>query len=878
MDMQSQENSSFDSNDIARMRDIAAAHQRGDLECDAQATFTITSGKKRRRIAGNDIFARIFGEEVDLADVHRLLQARADEVGCDGGAAVAIGDALALTCLAFLRMAGAPESCPSIRMLADDPVREVAEAAKRSLAAIQAASGVPVEVEEAAPRRDPRGGSAISGRTHAVDTVDPHEEVEPRGQARRIVIEVGQGGDLPTLTQARAAVRERIRSGCKGEITVLVGEGTYREAAPLCFGPEDGGNPWLKVTWKAQPGKTVVISGSTMTGEWKRVDWPVDGMPPVAQGMLWAAKVAGNEPLTVLYDHDRVLPRAASGPLHAAGSLELSHNSVFVREADRLDLACPADAELVWRKTYFMNYLPVEGTRPATGEIRLSQPATYPFIYSVPGELWLENAMEFLDRPGRWVFNSSEGIVYLWPDSADGTPGDGIHYAACKDVVAVSGNIERREYVRNLVFDGLTIQHGRRMSWHGGRTGLMSDWDVFDEGWAGFHLRGAHGCEIRNCVIAESGGNGVKLGVHCVGNKVCNNLIRDVGGNGISIVGYGPGKQDETHHNEIARNHIHNVGAFWDGSVGILVCQSGNNRITNNLIHDLKYSGIVLMGGRSGIFYKRDAAADFDGVGYTRWEQIPEAVEEGQWWHQIGFVHTRDNLVDYNDISRVMLEREDGNAIYLSGVGTGNIVERNHLHDMGDDTKLCSAVRFDDTGWYNTARFNVLENVKTGFVLKCVNRIENNIIYGYTVRSFRIATTNQVNTPSYGAGVVRNIVVARRLELAAALCMQTTHQDRNATIMEEPTLDDNLYHVEGSPGAAERQLRLFQRLHGHDRQSLAADPCFRDPARGDFTLRPGSPARKLGIQSIERYGLQAPAGPVGPEGRPAAAAANKGSD
>ena len=703
--------------------------------------------------------------------------------------------------------------------------------------------------------------SGAARENHPVEIfVDPIPLKEPAGMEKDLIIEVSGAGPLRRLSDAQDSVRRLIKAGAKGSITVMIREGIYRENKEIEFRPEDSGHPWLRIVWKAYPGEDVVISGSREITDWKKVKAMPPGTNPLAKGHLWVYRVPEGECVTTLYKGDSLLRRARSAPLLTVPSALRSNTSLHVLRENLPVTENPSEMELIWRRTYYMNYLPVQSVDYNTCVITVSQPATYSFNYNNPGEFWIENAIELINSPGEWAF--VKGNIYYWPEKKDQKPGSDIHYPVAENIIGLYGDIDSPNYIQNMMFDGFILKHGKRMSWHTARVGVQHDWDVYDRGWAGFYLRGVQNCTIQNSTIKATGGNGIKLGIHCTNNTICNNHIHNLGGNGISLVGYGPGKRDETHHNLIKSNHIHHIGTLWDASLGILICQAGNNHVTNNKIHDLKYTGIALVGGRSGIFYQRGREEPNDGIGYTRWEEIPEAVKEGEWWHQIGFCHTRNNLIDYNDISNILLEREDGNGIYLSGIGTGNILEYNFLHDMDETTNLDAAIRFDDTNWYNTARFNVMVNVKTGFTLKCVNNIENNIIYGYSLRGVRIATTTQVNTTSYGANVVRNIIVSNKQGIASGLTMVTTHMDRNPTIMEEPTLENNVYFDISSPDAAKNQLREFQDRYHHDMHSIAADPCFHDPANSDYSLRPESPARRLGILSIEKYGLQEAVGPL----------------
>jgi hypothetical protein len=77
--------------------------------------------------------------------------------------------------------------------------------------------------------------------------------------------------------------------------------------------------------------------------------------------------------------------------------------------------------------------------------------------------------------------------------------------------------------------------------------------------------------------------------------------------------------------------------------------------------------------------------------------------------------------------------------------------------------------------------------------------------------------------------------------------------------------DHNLYHLPPDKAltfdsGAESPDAARWRMWGYDRSSLFADPKLKNPANGDYSLTPGSPALKLGFKPIDqsRIGLLTP--------------------
>jgi hypothetical protein len=77
-------------------------------------------------------------------------------------------------------------------------------------------------------------------------------------------------------------------------------------------------------------------------------------------------------------------------------------------------------------------------------------------------------------------------------------------------------------------------------------------------------------------------------------------------------------------------------------------------------------------------------------------------------------------------------------------------------------------------------------------------------------------------------------------------------------------LASNLYwHVSGKETVfpEDRTLAAWQTATGQDEGSLVADPLFENPAGGNFRLKPGSPAERVGFKPFDAYGATGPRDP-----------------
>lgn len=663
-----------------------------------------------------------------------------------------------------------------------------------------------------------------------------------------------------TIGHAKDQVRRWMQSGGNENVTVWLSGGEYRLSETLVFGLEDAASHGYSISYTALPGEKPVINSDVTLSGWKKLKKFPGGLAKEARGKIWVAPVPEDiSKINTLYDADGMLPRARSEVKpHLRESknwrgTEEYHTMIPFEKGTTENLFNPVNAELVVvpAAPWTMNILPVERVDHGSGMVYLAAASTYalaaPRFYMGPEAIWVENTFEGLNSAGEWVYDAENSRIYYWPRDGK-TPGEDIVIPRLIEMIRVEGQIDydgpADKAVKGLHFKGITFTHGMRFESAGltGR-GLQHDWERFDESTALVRFRGAEDCSVENCTFIHSGGTGVRLDLHAQNIRIHNNELSELGGGGILLAGYGPGTKDVNRNNEITNNYIHHIGRQWWHCLGIWAWQSGHNLISHNTIHNVPYTAIAVT-GRIG--WDRSGSAECSGT--VRWHETGAFTGRESWEERERFLHGRQNIIEHNDIHHVMDVMQDGNGVYISGAGHGNLVRGNYVHDT-PSMAAGEAIRCDDDQHETLIENNVIFRYGThgiGICSKGRNHVFNNIIAcpPHRVNRGMLSLEPTGDMINAGTRIFHNIFYAIQAD------QPFLFRKGIERVVETIEIDRNIYFNVSDPKAADKYLE-WAREKGREKKSIQENPLFLDVENGDFRLSPDSPALKLGFRPFE---------------------------
>ena len=710
----------------------------------------------------------------------------------------------------------------------------------------------------------PKGSDSWSGRLEA-----PNEK--------------GSDGPFRTLERARDAVRE-LKKTKAGDIQVLLREGEYPLRETVVFSLEDSGTEKGTITYASYPDEKPVFTSGEEIQNWKRVEGELPGLPDKAEGKVWEADVSGH--FFTLYDEEGLLPRARSagfipiaqekkkkGKGKSAQEAKESREEKKKRESKesrdgKTHLHCPSgilrnwknleDVEVVIRPNHawILNILPLASVDVEKGVATTSLEASYAMsplhFLKTTESCWIENVLEELDEAGEWVLNTQTGKVYCWRRSE--SP---VVVPRLIEFIRVEGEVDfegpEDVPVTNLSFRGLTFTHGERYSMAKDDAGLQHDWDFLDKGNALVRFRGTEECVIEDCHFHNSSSAAIRVDLHGQRNKIQGNHIEQMGGAGIVLCGYGPGTKDVNLKNLVYNNDIHHVGLVYWHSAGILISQSGENRVANNLVHHTPYTGMILTGCITR-FFKSGGRE----LGRTlRRHEIGKLPKEPEIEDVRPFLHSHDNLLEYNEIHHAMETMGDGNAFYIRGAGGGNVFRRNYVHHLVAPMIMQCGIRTDGGQRDTLFAENVIYKCTSqGIMMKLNTRVENNFVVDVIAppRGYYLALREG---PLTGGTIKKNILYSSGTECVflderglGARANSEDRRGRSHARSQDAETDLNIYYCAAEPALGEATLQK-QQQKGVDSESRAVDPLFVDPEKGDFRFQKDSPALEMGILPID---------------------------
>lgn len=654
-----------------------------------------------------------------------------------------------------------------------------------------------------------------------------------------------------TLEKARDAVSVLKRqSGLpSGGITVWIRGGTYPLPRTFTLGPDDSGASGSPILYRAIPGERVTITGGRalsgfvpFKGRILKTDVGTQGLKGVYFRQLFLD--GKRQPLARYPNADPANP-ITGGWAYVDGALvpmdkdipgEDKH-TLHAKAADFHHWSHPEEAEVFIypRYNWWNDIAPVKSVDEGTRIITLSKDCSYAIRPN--DRYFVQNLLEELDAPGEWYLDRKNSTLYFWPPEP--LTGKTVAAPALQTLISLTPGTSE------IIFRGMTLECC------GGTAVVMKE---------------TTNCLIAGCTLCNIGdieGNAIWINGG-KNNGAVGNDISGIGRNGIDLQG-GDRVTLTPAGNYADNNHIHHVGIYFKQGVGIEIKGCGN-RASHNLIHDGPRFGILFIGN--------------------------------------------NHVIEYNHLHHLCLETQDTGAMYTGGrdwiSARGSVLRYNFIHDIygfGQENGkwitpfFAWGIYLDD----NTGGVDVIGNVISNCSRSCLhlhdgrdNLIQNNIfmeggkeqvtysgwitgdkywtrfhddlVKGYDsikdqpawkgMRNIGISPDQSVL--SNGLVMIGNQFFCNIIDYRnAKSCLYSM---RNVPF-ERNTFDYDLISHHGVP--VTNSIRLsdtnaaklpatwqgWQQL-GNDRHSLIADPLFVDPDKGNYTIRPESPAYTLGFRQI----------------------------
>lgn len=621
---------------------------------------------------------------------------------------------------------------------------------------------------------------------------------------------------LQTALDHIASLRQ---DGEAGDLTLHIHDGVHALPAPLVLRPECT-SPTGRLILEAAPGAQPVISGGRAV---------VFAKATLNGRAVWTAELgaAGKDLRELWVDGQRrTLARHPDRGTFAVTAVpgadgEWTHgNFGFGFKPGELDAAA-VGADVVVMSRWVESHLPVSSVDTEAHTFTSKKRSVFRLD---PGDPWYaEGAPAFLDQPGEFCIDRTTGRLTYLPLPGEEPTVVRAFVPRLAQLLRLEGAPEQGRFVHNVTCRGLAFAHAEwwfpadfKSNWPSPDAGGFSQAAILVP--AAIEAIGAHGCRFEDCELAHVGGYGVRLGRGCQGNTLSYCRVRDLGAGGVMIgeTAIPKDPRELASGNVVADCEIGDGGHLFHSAVGVWIGQSPGNRLVHDEIHDFLYTGIS--------------------IGWT-------------WGY--GDAAARDELVEGNHVHHIGV-RQDGEGVWLAdmagiytlGKQPGTVIRGNFFHDVAAFKYGGWGIYFDEGSSDVRAERNVVLRTTHGGFHQHYGK--DNVFTNNVLVAGRDAQIQRSRPePHTSFTFSRNVVVWPSGNLFAG-----DLRDRHFAFA------DNVYWR-----GDEQEIRFAQgsfaewQQQGMDQGSRIVDPKFVDAVHDDYRLAEDSPARALGIESVDVRGV-----------------------
>jgi hypothetical protein len=511
-----------------------------------------------------------------------------------------------------------------------------------------------------------------------------------------------QFSPFATLQRAQQAVQQ-INQNMTGDIIVSIAQGDYYMPDTLHFTPQDSGTNGYNVIWESSDGigAAKLIGGVPVDpSDWElaaQSDVNNYGMPTDLVGKVWKTQLdkanypttfsgLNSEAFNTLYvDDTRAtmartpnlitqagFPQAKDTYKRTAGSsngknIQIYKGDLTADQINGLQLAQNNGKEVAQVFTWdggtggvagswdwFTDTEPVASIDIGSSTISLNQPQVtssdfydkYQYYVKYPvsngSRYFLQGNLSFLDTPGEYYYDKTEGMLYYYP--ADGTmTNKTVVTPTMQTIINMQGTPKAKAgdkpnpalQVHHIVLDGLAVKDTEFSDYYSYtyNYGDMGGFGVFppvalEEGVTmpayvesaerpafqvgSITMQGTNNITIKNSLVKNAGVYGIFMKGDNQYDTITNTTVEYTGAGGISMDGGYPGVGKYSNHNTINNVLIHDVGQLVGHGVGLTVMNTGQSTFSHLEIYNSPKRGMLILGGypRGG----KGANPDFDNV------------------------------------------------------------------------------------------------------------------------------------------------------------------------------------------------------------------------------------------------------------------------